>query len=155
MTAPQTPHTKQRWLLLLLPLGGGCIYDLIPESRICEDVAFGISERTLVCQDDADLANTRYHRFMDTATCLLPDEVTDPYNPEGILPASDNPEEAARLEGLYDCVRRVRTASCAHVAALGDDMSWWLSLEAGCASVATAPGDFPPAQAEGDTGGVQ
>ena len=139
----------------LLLLWSGCGYKLIPESRICEDVAFAISERTLVCQDDPELANTRYHAFMDTATCLLPDEVTDPYNPDGILPTSDNPEEVARLEGLYDCVRRVRALPCPHVAAHGDDMSWWLSFEPTCADIAEAPGDYAPAAASGDTGGAR
>ena len=139
-------------LTAAMAAAAGCRYRLVPESRICEDVAFAISERTLVCEEDTELANARYHAFMDGAECLLPDEVTDPYNPDGILPADDNPEEDARLQGLYDCVRAARSVPCQRVTALGDDLSWWLSLDEGCAGVATAPGDFAPAEGSADTG---
>jgi hypothetical protein len=126
-------------LLLLLPLTG-CYYTLSPEARICEDVAFAISERTLVCLEDEALANARYHRFMDEATCLLDEEVTDPYNPEGILPPDEQPEEVERLERAYDCVRAIRGARCGLVRVSGDDLSWWLSLDEGCLQVATVGG---------------
>ncbi len=121
-------------------LVSGCYYTLTPESRICEDVAFAISERTAVCQEDESLANARYHRFMDEATCLLDDTVTDPYNPEGILPPDDKPEETARLELAYDCVRAIRSTRCGLVKANGESLSWWLSQDPGCQQVATVDG---------------
>lgn len=127
-----------RWCGLVVL--GGCSYSLVPESRICEDVAFAISERTMVCSSDPDLSNARYAAFMDEAECLLPDEVTDPYNPEGILPTGDNPEERERLERAYDCVRAIRGAGCDRVERRGDELGWWLTLDAGCDEVATIEG---------------
>lgn len=118
----------------------GCQYRLIPEARVCEDLAYAISERTRVCTEDPGLANDRHDTFVDRTRCLLSDEVEDPYNPEGILPAPDQPEEVKRLERLYDCVRAAREASCDAVSEQGDDPSYWLSLEASCADVAAATG---------------
>ena len=133
--------------LLLLTLVG-CRYRLLPESRICEDLAYAISERTYVCEDDAELAEARHDAFSDAAECLLSDEVEDPYNPEGILPADENLPEQERLEGLYDCVRAVRRADCAAVAAEGDDPAWWLGLDPSCVGVAAVE----PSDPAGDTG---
>jgi hypothetical protein len=138
-------------VLFIIPalLTAGCRYRLMPESRICEDLAYAVSERTYVCQDDAELAGERHAVFTDEVECLLPDEVEDPYNPDGILPADDNPEEQARLEGLYDCVRAVRQADCDAVAADGDDPAFWVGLHAACAEIVGVEG----AAASGDTGG--
>jgi len=118
----------------------GCRYTLIPEARICEDLAYAVSERTLVCTEDASLAVDHYDAFVEQTRCLLSDEVDDPYNPDGVLPASDNPEETARLEGLYDCVRAVREADCAQVEASGDDPAFWLDLHASCPDIASVGG---------------
>lgn len=135
-----------RRALALALLIVGCRYRLLPEDRVCEDLSYAISERTLVCTDDGALANARAAAFLDEATCLLGDEVEDPYNPNGILPADENPEENARLEGLYDCVRAARQAPCRGVEVRGDDAAWWLTLHPACADVAVV--GEPPA----DTG---
>jgi hypothetical protein len=94
-------------LLIAASLLAGCCYRLLPGDRICEDLAYAVSERTRVCEEDAALANERHAAFSDAAECLLSDEVEAPYNPDGILPASDDPEGAARLERRYGCVRTV------------------------------------------------
>lgn len=121
--------------VVLVGLLSGCRYDLWPESRICEDLAYAISERTLVCQDDEALANQRHDAFLEGTECLLSDEVEDPYNPSGILPADDNPEETERLERLYDCVRAARKADCAEVERDGDDPGFWVGLHEACTEV--------------------
>ncbi len=123
-----------------LAVVGGCQYRLIPESRVCEDLAYAISERTRVCTEDEGLANDRHDAFVDETRCLLSDKVEDPYNPEGILPAPDQPEEVERLERLYDCVRAARGADCDDVSEQGDDPDFWLGLESSCGDVAEAKG---------------
>lgn len=125
---------------VLAVLASGCRYDLWPESRICEDLAYAISERTLVCQDDEALANERHDAFLDEAECLLSDEVEDPYNPSGILPADDNPAETERLERLYDCVRAARKADCEAVESEGDDPAFWVGLHEACTDVVSLGG---------------
>lgn len=135
--ATATPHPIHAAALLLAT---GCFYRIEPESRICEDWAYAISERTLVCTDDADAANARYDVITDQTECLLSDEVDQPYNPNGILPADDDPDGNARLDRLYDCVRAARQADCADVDTRGDDPTYWLALDPACAEVATAAG---------------
>ncbi len=127
-------------LVLNTVVFAGCRYHLIPESRICEDLAFAISERTLVCEEDEELANQRHDDFLDATECLLPDKVKDEYNPNGILPADDNPEETERLEGLYDCVRAARKADCERVIANGDDPSFWIRQDPQCQNVVSTGG---------------
>ena len=127
--------------VLWVPLAvAGCRYDLIPEARICDDLAYAVSERTLVCEEDEALANDRHDAFVDDTRCLLSDAVDDPYNPEGILPANDNPEETERLETLYDCVRAARKADCDDVRDQGDDPAFWVGLHAACADVVSVGG---------------
>lgn len=141
-----------RRLSLLLLLLSGCRYRLLPEARICEDLAYAVSERTHVCAEDADLANARHAAFEEAAECLLSDEVEDPYNPEGILPADENPEETARLERLYDCIRAVRQADCADVESRGDDPAYWVGLHPACTEIVAVDGVDTGAAA--DTGGA-
>ncbi len=133
----------KRWTAVSVALclvSWACQYRLIPEARVCEDLAYAVSERTVVCTDDTDLANARAAQFQDEVECLLADEVEDPYNPEGILPAPEQPEETERLDRLYDCVRAARVADCDDVLEKGDDPGFWLSLDTACADVATAGG---------------
>lgn len=117
-----------------------CRYDLTPEARICDDLAYAVSERTLVCEESEALANSRYESFLDETECLLSDEVDDPYNPEGILVPDDNPEETERLEDLYDCVRAARKVACDAVRAEGDDPAFWIRQHASCALIVSAGG---------------
>ncbi len=134
------PCHRRSGALGLVLLLTGCRYRLLPESRICDDLAFALSERSYVCDGDGTAANDRHDAFVEATRCLLPDEVEDPYNPNGILPADDKPEERARIERLYDCVRAARAAECTDVAAEGDDPAFWLGLDPACAEVAELAG---------------
>jgi hypothetical protein len=126
--------------LLLIALLS-CVYKLVPDDRICEDVGYAISERTLACQDDEELALARYHEWEDRSVCLLSSDDPPEDNPDGILPMveSDYGAETARLERLYSCVAAIGELDCTAVERRGDELAWWLSAAPACDGVAEVP----------------
>ena len=95
-------------LLLLLQLS--CLYKLVPDTRICEDVGYAISARTLDCLDDEVLAAERSEEWGERSVCLL-----------------------------YGCVQAIDALPCEGVALRGDTLSWWLQADPACAQVAEVP----------------
>ena len=126
-------------LLLLLQLS--CLYKLVPDTRICEDVGYAISARTLDCLDDEVLAAERYEEWGERSVCLLDAEDPPADNPDGILPMveSDYGAEQDRINRLYGCVQAIDALPCEGVALRGDTLSWWLQADPACAQVAEVP----------------
>lgn len=123
--------------MLLLALSA-CVYELVPDARICEDVGYAISARTLECTGDEALAVERHEQWEADAACLLSDEDPPEDNPDGILPMveSDYGAESQRLERLYGCVQAISELDCAAVEQRGDELGWWLRADPSCQDVA-------------------
>ena len=82
-------------------------------SEGCDNVGYAIASRTRACSGDPDLANARYARFAAATRCTL---------------TYSHDEDFA-------CAYTVNAATCAQVAAAGDDIDRWIALDPRCATI--------------------
>lgn len=105
----------QSTLALCSVLGPGCNpLSELPPGRVCDEVGYAISNRTVNCTGDQKLAVSRYERFKKEYTCR----------------AGPNTEEPVR--SFYTCPANIMKLTCDQVLAFGDDLEQWLLVDEVC-----------------------
>ena len=105
-----------RWAalaLLVVPLGACLGQEEVSGQALCEDSAQAVSQQTLSCGGDVELANDRYDRVLSSAPCIA--KVQAGADPDG------------------SCAAAIRRLTCEQAEKLGDDARGWLE-RAECAT---------------------
>jgi hypothetical protein len=115
-------------MILMALLGCQSLGAVDPEAP-CLEAGYAIAWRTFDCTGDADLANARYERFVDTRTCIPVDYPEIDAAGLTLLDDADNPGN------YFHCAFLIGEIACELVEQYGDDLDQWLATSETCALV--------------------
>lgn len=107
-------------------------YEEIEPSEVCKEAGYSISNRTLTCTNDAELANGRYRRLMNEFQCIAkaPPPPAEP---------GQEPLPGASYEQQLACAQNIFDMTCEEVIAAGDNLGAYLAKD-GCSLIFTNVG---------------
>lgn len=102
----------------------GCTnsYDALESDEVCKQIGYAISNKTLECTSDPELADTRYLDFRDRYTCRL-EEVQG--------------EKNETYDRAFSCAQRILKIPCPDILVDPGSYEWW--LQGDCAEALSGP----------------